>query len=45
MFAEIIAFIRRNGLAVIFKHALELYIGGILRFLPGIEGLFARGLV
>ena len=44
MFGEIIAFIRRNGLAVIFKHALELYIGGILRFLPGIEGLFARGL-
>lgn len=43
MFGEILAFIRRNGLRAIFTHVLEIYIGALLRWLPGVEGLVLRG--
>jgi acetyltransferase-like isoleucine patch superfamily enzyme len=41
---EIIAFIRRNGLRTIVTHALEIYVGALIRWLPGIEGLMLRGI-
>jgi acetyltransferase-like isoleucine patch superfamily enzyme len=41
---EIFAFIRRNGLRAIVTHALEIYVGALIRWLPGIEGLMLRGL-
>jgi acetyltransferase-like isoleucine patch superfamily enzyme len=44
MLNEIWKFICRNGVITICKHILELYVGGLLGLLPGIEGLFARGL-
>lgn len=43
MLGEIIAFIRRNGLRTIATHALEIYVGALIRWLPGIEGLMLRG--
>lgn len=45
MLGEIIAFIRRNGLRVVIAHVLEIYVGALIRWLPGIEGLFLRGLL
>jgi acetyltransferase-like isoleucine patch superfamily enzyme len=42
--AEIFAFIRRNGLRAVITHALEIYVGALIRWLPGIEGLVLRGL-
>ena len=44
MLKEIIAFLRRNGMRAVVTHALEIYIGALLRWLPGIEGLLLRGL-
>lgn len=44
MFKELFAFIRRNGMKSIFVHFFELYIGGFLRLMPGVGGLFFRGL-
>jgi maltose O-acetyltransferase len=41
---EIISFIKRNGVLNILFHIIEVYAGSILRPLPGIEGLFLRGL-
>jgi maltose O-acetyltransferase len=41
---EIVAFMRRNGLRAVVTHALELYIGVLIRWLPGVEGLILRGL-
>jgi acetyltransferase-like isoleucine patch superfamily enzyme len=43
-FAEILAFIRRNGIVNIVFHAIEIYIGAFLRIFPGPEGLLLRGL-
>jgi len=40
---EIVGFMRRNGLRTVVTHALELYLGVLLRWLPGIEGLVLRG--
>ena len=44
MLGEIVAFIRRNGMRAVVAHALELYIGVLIRWLPGVEGLILRGL-
>ena len=44
MLGEIVAFIRRNGMWAVVAHALELYIGVLIRWLPGVEGLILRGL-
>jgi acetyltransferase-like isoleucine patch superfamily enzyme len=43
-FAEIMSFIRRNGLINVFFHAIEIYLGAILRIFPGPEGLLMRQL-
>ena len=39
---EMWAFIRRNGLRTILVHLVEIYIGALLRFLPGPEGIILR---
>ncbi len=39
-----VRFIKRNGIKSVLKHFLEVYFGFLLRYLPGIEGLFLRGL-
>lgn len=44
LFQELLGFIKRNGIKTVFIHAFETYIGAILRALPGVEGLFLRGL-
>lgn len=44
MLKELFLFIKRNGWKNIFIHIIELYIGAILRILPGIEGLFLRAI-
>ena len=44
MLGEIIAFIRRNGLRTVITHTLEIYVGVLIRWLPGVEGLVLRGL-
>ena len=44
MFRELVAFVKRNGLKNIAAHVLELYIGAILKLLPGVEGLYLRGM-
>lgn len=44
MLREILSFIRRNGLRAILAHALEIYVGALLRWLPGVEGLLLRAL-
>ncbi len=44
VFKELIGFIKRNGIKSILIHALEIYVGFLFRYLPGIEGLFLRGL-
>ena len=44
MLGEILSFMRRNGLRAVVTHALELYIGALIRWLPGVEGLMLRGL-
>ena len=44
MLREILAFIRRNGLRAIATHTLEIYIGALIRWLPGVEGLILRGI-
>ena len=44
MLKELFAFVKRNGLKSIFIHFFELYIGAVLKILPGIEGLLLRGL-
>jgi maltose O-acetyltransferase len=41
-FEEITAFIRRNGIAGVIFHAIEIYIGAFLRIFPGPEGLILR---
>ena len=41
---EAFYFIKRNGLLNILFHFLEVYIGALFRPLPGIEGLFLRGI-
>jgi acetyltransferase-like isoleucine patch superfamily enzyme len=43
MLGELAAFVRRNGLRTVVSHALELYVGVLLRWLPGVEGLVLRG--
>lgn len=43
--AEILAFIRRNGLRAVIAHAAEIYLGVLIRWLPGPEGLLFRGLL
>jgi maltose O-acetyltransferase len=45
MLEEIFSFIRRNGLLAVVAHAMEIYIGPLIRWLPGIEGLVLRGLL
>jgi galactoside O-acetyltransferase len=42
MFEELAAFIRRNGLKTIVLHVIEIYLGALIRPLPGIEGLLLR---
>ena len=44
MLEEILAFMRRNGMRAVVTHALEIYVGALIRWLPGIEGLILRGL-
>lgn len=44
MLEEILAFMRRNGLRAVITHVLEIYIGVLIRWLPGVEGLVLRGL-
>ena len=44
MFRELFAFVKRNGLNNIVVHVLELYLGAILKLLPGVEGLYLRGM-
>jgi maltose O-acetyltransferase len=44
LFEEIIAFIRRNGPREMGAHLLEIYVGALLRWLPGPEGIILRGL-
>ncbi len=44
MIEACVRFIRRNGVKNIVMHILEVYVGFLLRYLPGIEGLFLRGL-
>ena len=43
MFKELFAFIKRNGFKSIFIHLFELYIGGLLKLMPGVGGLIFRG--
>jgi galactoside O-acetyltransferase len=43
-FQELAAFCRRNGIKAIGVHIVEIYIGAILRALPGVEGLFLRSI-
>jgi maltose O-acetyltransferase len=43
MLREILGFIRRNGLRSVLLHVLEVYVGALLRSLPGVEGLILRG--
>lgn len=38
-------FIQRNGIKTSLLHAIELYIGGIFRIFPGIEGFFLRSVL
>jgi acetyltransferase-like isoleucine patch superfamily enzyme len=42
MLKEFLDFIRRNGIINSFLHLLEIYMGCLLRFLPGIEGVVLR---
>lgn len=42
MFKELIAFYKRNGAKAIIGHFAELYVGGFLKLLPGVEGLILR---
>ena len=42
MLQEFLAFLKRNGLGNTIIHLLELYIGFILRVLPGPEGFYLR---
>lgn len=44
MFRELFAFVKRNGLNNIVAHALELYLGAILKLLPAVKGLYLRGM-
>lgn len=44
MVSELLGFLKRNGIKSILLHILEIYVGMILRFLPGIEGLLLRSL-
>ena len=44
MLKEIFAFINRNGMRAIITHTLEIYVGALIRWLPGVEGLILRGL-
>lgn len=41
---EIGSFVRRNGPGRVFLHALETYLGALVRSWPGVEGLVARAL-
>lgn len=45
MLSEVRGFMRRNGFAVVLCHAVELYLGTLLRALPGLEGFWLRGLL
>lgn len=44
MIKEIILFLYRNSWKNLFFHALEIYLGFFIRWLPGIEGLIIRSL-
>lgn len=44
MYQACVRFIKRNGFKSVISHFLEVYLGCLLRFLPGIEGLFLRGI-
>jgi acetyltransferase-like isoleucine patch superfamily enzyme len=44
MFEEIFAFIHRNGPKAVLAHVLEIYVGALMRWLPGVEGLILRNL-
>ncbi len=41
--SEIKGYIQRNGIKAIFVHFFEVYLGFLLRFLPGVEGFVLRG--
>lgn len=42
--AELAGFLKRNGATTIIFHVMEIYVGAVFRVLPGVEGLFLRGL-
>jgi acetyltransferase-like isoleucine patch superfamily enzyme len=42
---EILGFIKRNGTKTIIIHAFEIYLGALIRFLPGPEGIALRAFV
>ena len=43
MWREFLGFFGRNGGWIILQHLIELYLGAVLRWLPGPEGLILRG--
>lgn len=43
-FQEVQGFFQRNGWRQVLHYLAETYVGGILRFLPGPEGIICRGL-
>ncbi|MEI6437735.1 MAG: acyltransferase [Candidatus Omnitrophota bacterium] len=45
MFQSCVRFIRRNGFKSVLCHLVEVYIGFLFRYLPGVEGLFLRALL
>jgi len=42
---EAVGLIQRNGIRAILSHAIEAYLGWILRYLPGPEGIVSRSLL
>lgn len=43
MLGELTNFVLRNGFRAVVTHALEIYVGALVRWLPGVEGLLLRG--
>jgi acetyltransferase-like isoleucine patch superfamily enzyme len=42
MLNELYRYIKRNGLSVVYYHFLEMYLGSLIRWLPGFEGFLLR---
>jgi len=42
---EIGAFVKRNGVGTVLVHGVEIYLGALLRWLPGPEGIILRALL